>query len=189
MRPSTRRPRAVTLHEETLALRKAKLGLAHPDTFWSMTNLAGAYARLGRHADAFRLRQETYDLQRVQLGPDHPDTLASMNNLALSHAALGRHVEALKLLETAEALQEAKLGAGHPRTLMMMYNLTCLHASMIPGLTDGAEHADLAVGWLRKAVAAGFKDVAALKQDKDLDALRDRADFRKLVSDLGAARP
>ncbi len=180
--------KAVTLHEKTLALRKAKLGLTHPDSFWSMTNLAGAYAKLGRHADAFQLRKEIYDLQRVQLGPDHPDTLASMNNLALSHAALGRHAEALKLLETAEALQETKLGTSHPRTLMMMYNLTCVHASMIPGLTDGAKHADLAVGWLRKAIAAGFKDVAVLKQDKDLDALRDRADFRKLVSDLEAAR-
>ena len=88
-----------------------------------------------------------------------------MNNLALSHAALGRHAEALKLFETAEALQEAKLGASHPRTLLMMYNLACVHASMIPGSTDGAKHADLAVGWLRKAVAAGYKDVAGMKKD------------------------
>jgi eukaryotic-like serine/threonine-protein kinase len=182
-----RTAKAVTLHEETLALRKTKLGLTHPDTFWSMTNLAAAYASLGRHTDASQLHQETYDLQRVQLGPDHPDTLASMNNLALSHAALGRLADALELLEAAEALQEAKLEAGHPRTLMMMYNLACVHALMIPGSTDGAKHGDLAVGWLRKAVAAGFKDVAGLKQDKDLDALRDRADFRKLVSDLERA--
>ena len=43
------------------------------------------------------------------------------------------------------------------------------------------------MAWLQKAVAAGFKDVADLKQDKDLEALRDRTDFRKLVSDLEAA--
>jgi hypothetical protein len=56
---------------------------------------------------------------------------------------------------------------------------------------DGAKRAgaegDRAMAWIRRAVAAGFKDVAGLKQDKDLEALRDRADYRKLVFDLEAA--
>jgi hypothetical protein len=41
---------------------------------------------------------------------------------------------------------------------------------------------------LRKAVAGGFRDVAYIKRDKDLDALRDRHDFRKLMSALESAR-
>jgi tetratricopeptide (TPR) repeat protein len=179
---------ALELHEKTLASRKAKLGPAHPDTLWSMTNLADIYARLGRHDEAFQLRQKTLELQEPALGPTHPDTLASLNNLALSHAALGRLDEALVLLEKAAALQEAKLGARHPRTLSSMYNVACAHALMIPRAADGAKHADLAMEWLRKAVAAGYKDVALIKKDTDLDALRDRDDFKKLVSDLEAAR-
>jgi hypothetical protein len=48
--------------------------------------------------------------------------------------------------------------------------------------------ADRAVAWLKQAAAAGFKDGAQLTQDKDLDALRDRSDFAKLVTNLRGSR-
>jgi serine/threonine protein kinase/tetratricopeptide (TPR) repeat protein len=50
------------------------------------------------------------------------------------------------------------------------------------------EQADLAMAWLRKAVAAGFKDAEHMKQDKDLDALREREDFTKLLAELAAKK-
>jgi len=37
-------------------------------------------------------------------------------------------------------------------------------------------------------VAAGFKDINLMKTDKDLDALRDREDFKKLLADLEAGK-
>jgi hypothetical protein len=37
---------------------------------------------------------------------------------------------------------------------------------------------------LRKAVATGYKHLPLIKKDNDLDALRDREDFIKLVADL-----
>ncbi|HET6576118.1 MAG TPA: serine/threonine-protein kinase, partial [Fimbriiglobus sp.] len=46
------------------------------------------------------------------------------------------------------------------------------------------EQADLAMAWLHKAVAAGFSNASHMKQDKDLDALRERADFKKLLAEL-----
>jgi serine/threonine protein kinase/tetratricopeptide (TPR) repeat protein len=48
------------------------------------------------------------------------------------------------------------------------------------------EQADLAMDWLRKAVAAGYKNSSHMKQDEDLDALRGREDFKKLIADLEA---
>lgn len=48
----------------------------------------------------------------------------------------------------------------------------------------GNEQSDRAMDWLRQAVAAGYKDVATLKKDKDLDVLRERADFKKLLADV-----
>jgi hypothetical protein len=48
--------------------------------------------------------------------------------------------------------------------------------------------ADRAMGWLYQAVAVGYKDAVQLKQDKDLDALRDRADFAKLLTMLEGIR-
>ena len=44
--------------------------------------------------------------------------------------------------------------------------------------------ADLAMVWLRQAVAAGAKDPTKLKLDADLDALRGRADFQELLAEL-----
>ena len=37
---------------------------------------------------------------------------------------------------------------------------------------------------LKQAVAKGYKNVAHMKQDRDLDPLRDRQDFKKLLAEL-----
>ena len=67
--------RALKLDEETLALRKAKLGPDHPDTLMSMNNLAISYAAAGQNDRALKLFEETLALRKAKLGPDHPDTL------------------------------------------------------------------------------------------------------------------
>ena len=41
--------------------------------------------------------------------------------------------------------------------------------------------------WLHKAVKAGYKDAALMKKDTDLDALREREDFKKLLAELEKA--
>jgi hypothetical protein len=55
------------------------------------------------------------------------------------------------------------------------------------GKQAGAE-ADRAMAWLTQAVAAGYKNAAHMKQDTDLDALRDRADFTRLMTKLEGIR-
>ena len=64
--------RAIKLHEETLALRRAKLGPDHPDTLRSMSILAESYADAGQTDRAMKLYEETLALQKAKLGPDHP---------------------------------------------------------------------------------------------------------------------
>jgi hypothetical protein len=46
------------------------------------------------------------------------------------------------------------------------------------------EQANRAMVWLQKAVDAGLTDVAFLKKDESVDALRDREDFRTLIAEL-----
>ncbi len=46
---------------------------------------------------------------------------------------------------------------------------------------------DRAVQTLRDAIAKGYKDLDKLQKDKDLDSLRSRDDFQKLVADLEAS--
>jgi hypothetical protein len=80
-----------------------------------------------------------------------------------------------------------------------LYDAACVYAlcagaakqakSPLAGGADGYEKlAEEALALLKQAVARGFKNAAHMKQDKDLDALRDRADFEKLLVDLEAAK-
>jgi tetratricopeptide (TPR) repeat protein len=114
---------ALKLHEQTLALRRARLSPDHPDTLLSMAALASSWDHLGWHDDALKLHEQTLARQKANLGPDHPDTLLSMHALACSAGAVGRHAVAVKLHEETLALMQAKLGADHPDTLRSMHNL------------------------------------------------------------------
>jgi hypothetical protein len=48
--------------------------------------------------------------------------------------------------------------------------------------------ADRAMAWLKQAVEAGFEDVERMKKDHDLNCLRTREDFKKLLSDISAKK-
>jgi hypothetical protein len=49
-----------------------------------------------------------------------------------------------------------------------------------------SSYADRALALLRQAVAHGYDDAAHMKQDTDLEPLRGRDDFKKLLGDLEA---
>ena len=68
-------------------------------------------------------------------------------------------------------------------------SLACCRAVLSQLLRDANpsesnEQADRAMGCLRKAIDAGYNDLKLLKTDKDLDSLRNRDDFRALVTRL-----
>ena len=115
--------RALPLYEETLALRKSKLGPDHPDTLVSMNNLAEGYKAVGNFDRALPLFEETLALEMAKLGPDHPNTLKSMNNLVNGYRAAGKPDRALPLFEEMLALMKAKVGPDHPYTLSSMNKL------------------------------------------------------------------
>ena len=132
-----RHAEALKLREETLTLRKAKLGPDHPDTLASMNNLASEYVITGRHAMPSSSSKRRCALLKAKLGPDHPDTLLYMNNLAISYDDLGRHAEALELYEETMALMKTKLGPDHRATLSCRSWLSRSYAS-------AGQHADAA---------------------------------------------
>ena len=80
-----------------------------------------------------------------------------------------------------------------------LYNAASFRAvtAAVQAKTPGADatrlaqdDADRAMQWLHKAVQAGYKDAAHMKKDTDLDPLREREDFKKLLAELekGAAK-
>jgi hypothetical protein len=78
----------------------------------------------------------------------------------------------------------------------LLYDLACAHAQCskpdrpAPAggehtrKTDYRWHNDHAMNALRRAVAAGFKNLAHMRRDTDLEPLRTRADFQALMMDL-----
>jgi tetratricopeptide (TPR) repeat protein len=109
--------KALKLHEETMARRKAKLGPDHSDTHASIYEVALALAQQGRLDEAFALGGEIIASLRTQKGPDHPETLAAMRLMAENCVRFGRHADAVKVREEILALVKAKLGPEHPDTL------------------------------------------------------------------------
>ncbi len=66
------------------------------------------------------------------------------------------------------------------------YNAACGFARLSAGGDKQARQKDAlrAIELLRQAIAKGFKNIAQMKQDEDLDSLRERDDFKRLLAGL-----
>jgi serine/threonine protein kinase len=179
-----RHAEAVKLHEETLAARKRVLSPDHPSTLGSMVYLAQSYAALNRHAEALALADEFLSkADRPGVNPRHIPL------------ALGVR---LKCYQKAGDLAQCRATAAmwekrNPKDAEGLYHAACYRAvtASVQAKTQSAdaarlarEDADRAMAWLSKAVAAGYTDAAQIRQDDDLNFLRGREDFQKLVAEL-----
>jgi serine/threonine-protein kinase len=115
------------------------------------------------------------------------------NLSALTQTCAGQHDQAAAV-EAATKLRD--LGWNPPGDA---YNAACALAQCI-AIVEIDEKAnkeerakqiqfygDRAMAMLRDAVAKGYKDAAHMKKNTELDSLRSREDFKKLVADLEAA--
>jgi serine/threonine protein kinase/tetratricopeptide (TPR) repeat protein len=181
---------ALKLNEETLALRKAKLGPDHSDTLESMCGLAASLAQLHRGAEALPIIDES--LQRAAGKVVDPNLIPTLMDLRLRHfeqagdaGGCGATAEMWEKLKRTDA--ESLYAAACFRSV----TAAVLRAQdkSEKGTKEAAAEADHAMAWLRQAVAAGYRDAANLKKDKDLDGLRPRDDFKKLLAELEKAKP
>jgi serine/threonine protein kinase len=116
-------PRAESLDQKAMEIRRRVLGPEHPDTLKSMSNLASDLSAEGHYAEAEKLDRETLDIERRVLGPEHQDTLKSMHNLAGDLTAEGHYAEAEKLYRETLDVRRRVLGPEHPDTLASMNDL------------------------------------------------------------------
>ena len=171
---------ALKLHEEAVALRTAKFGRDHPDTLDSMWGVAASLMNLDRGAEAVPVIDEC--VRRAAGHAVGPDLIPGVMDLRLRHFETAG--DAAGCRATAEMWEVL-----HRTDAASLYNAACFRAVTAKVLRT-ADHssadaeADRAMAWLKQAVAASYKDVAKLKSDKDLDALRGRTDFRQLVAGL-----
>ncbi|MBI3856774.1 MAG: HEAT repeat domain-containing protein [Planctomycetes bacterium] len=98
-------------------------------------------------------------------------------SLGLLFNRLKRYPEAAQAYhELIAAIEKFKLDHARERNLATTYyNLACL-SSQSGDRAKGVE-------WLEMAVKAGFIDRAWIRKDRDLDAIREEAGFKKLLAD------
>jgi hypothetical protein len=70
------------------------LGEKHPDTIWSMAELAATYHAQGRYDEVEEISVKVLDLRREVVGEKHRDTIWSMASLAATYHAQRRYKEA-----------------------------------------------------------------------------------------------
>jgi hypothetical protein len=70
--------------------KKRVLGIEHPDTLTSISNIALTYKNQRRWKEAEKLQVKELNICSRVLGEDHPSTLTSMSNLALTYSDQGR---------------------------------------------------------------------------------------------------
>ncbi len=99
------------MSEETLRLRKAKLGSEDTEILTTMKNLAGMYHGAGKLDQALSLEEERLELQKIKQGPEHPDTLITMTSLASHYEFARKYPEAIRLYQEALTIQRRKLAA------------------------------------------------------------------------------
>ncbi len=133
----------------------------------SLGGRAGTLDQLKRHAEAVDDWARAMDLAPGQ------EKVVYHRALMLSRVGAGRF---------GPALTDADLLAKSDST-DLLYDCACVYA-LVHAKTRDDMHAVRAVELLRQAIAKGFRDVAQLKKDADLDSLRERDDFRQLVADL-----
>jgi hypothetical protein len=157
-------------------------------------HLAVLHQRQGDWAAAKRLLLEgrPHHLAALKANPRHPAYRQVYRShvmvLTAAHAGLLEREDAVRTAETCR-----DLGWNAPADA---YNAACFLSLCVPivarhdklDATQRKEAAlfygDAAMKLLRDAVSKGYKDVAHLKRDTDLDPLRQREDFRNLVAEL-----
>src|SRR5262249_25126715 len=159
--------KALTLvHEKEPRNDKAREFLRN--SYW---NRAIAYDLLEKYAEATKDWDTAIELSPV---PERPRLRTSRPKSRLQS---GQVVQAVA--ELAELTQSTNWNA------VQWYVFACLY-SVASGKTADKkqEYADRAMELLRQAVQAGCKDAAYMAKDTDLDPLREREDFKKLLAEL-----
>jgi serine/threonine protein kinase/tetratricopeptide (TPR) repeat protein len=183
--------KALKVLQEALPLLTAKRGPDHLHTLGCMANIAVNLVALGRDDEALPIIEEC--LKRAK-GTAVTTNLAPIV-LGLRVRVCWKKNDAAGCRATAEMWE--KLGRGDAESLFRAAQMRALTAAAsrkdpkLPLAVAGRlakEEADRAMGWLRRAVAAGFRDAAQIRQHDDLEALREREDFRQLLAGLEAGK-
>jgi tetratricopeptide (TPR) repeat protein len=201
MRDSGRLPEALSVQEASLAILRS-LAEAYPGVLEFRFNLANSLIEIGDHARALGrpAQSRTSYEQGVAFLEGLLDAelkftqariawLQGLRGFAATQLDAGRAGDAVSNLRRVVEFGEGN-PFSDPETLNYLAECHALlgKAAGMPGsgLPPGEGPVELgrAMEMLRRAVAAGYRDVAWMRRDPDLDPLHSRFDFQLLMMDL-----
>jgi serine/threonine protein kinase len=142
------------------------------NSYWGR---AAALNRLARHTEAIK----DWD-QVIELSPSNEQQIYRASR------ALTLHLDGQVDDAVAEIAELTKSGNW---SAAWWYDFACVYAVASGKIADKSQqYADRAMELLQTAVKAGYKDAAHMKKDTDLDVLRNREDFQKLLAELEAVK-
>jgi tetratricopeptide (TPR) repeat protein len=112
--------------EQSLAIRRARLGEEHPFTALAYNNLGSVLQRLGEPAAAQAHFLRALAIRRRVLGDLHPDTAHSLITLGELLAQQGQRSDARDYLRKALAICQATVGDDHFLTVRAREGLSAL---------------------------------------------------------------
>ncbi|KAF2995197.1 hypothetical protein E8E13_000675 [Curvularia kusanoi] len=118
---------AEELDVQVMEARKRALGDEHPDTLYSIDDLALTYLKQGRWDKAEELQVQVIEASKRVLSDEHPDTLVSINNLASTYLKQERWDKAEELRVQVMEASKRVLGDEHPNTLASINNLAIVY--------------------------------------------------------------
>jgi len=191
---------ASSFYKNALELWK-RLVEDHPEIVEYRNNLAGTLVNLGQvalkeknQADAKAYLEEAipYHKECINKNPknreyrqyyrENLDTMADVLLQLKNHAQLSKVAEQLEgigLLEPGDSYKAARL-----TSLCVQLAKNDDNLSETVRIDLAKQYSDQAMMLLQGAVRKGFKDVARVKKDTDLEPLRQREDFNKLMAEL-----
>ena len=128
-------------------------------------------------------------MQRANGKVVNPRMVPTVMDIRLRHFARAKDPAGCRATaERWEALKRTDAGSLYGAACMRAVTAAVLRAqdNSETATKDAAAEDDQAMTWLQKAVTAGFRNTGLVNRDRDLDALRGRSDFRKLVMEMMA---
>lgn len=102
------------------------------------------------------------------LGTDNVKRTEILDKLSVLYSRKGENEKALGVLTELLVL--------HPENPKIYYNIACINAK--------EKNVEEAIEWLKRSVDKGFDDWDQLKQDTDLDSLRDASFYKELIEKI-----
>jgi serine/threonine-protein kinase len=155
---------------------------------WADAGLANHLNAMRRPIEALNYADEAVEIGRRIVEADRRaresvSSLASaVRERGIALKELGRPADAASALREAIALNR---GLENPEPVDI-YDIACCFSllSTVFGDVDSGATADEAMATLQRAIVAGYREPAHMRQDTDLDPIRSRPDFRALMLDL-----